>query len=410
MTSSEDVSSLKTEPLPEQLAQLVDINRVDLVSRYRRTLRQTLFTNRIQVRPAMVEILAKEEVEALLNFFHETLRPAEHGARLCQTGLSDEAMLRLNQTARRFFLTHLTGDEIIPALDLVEAYQNKVMQGYIRQLGKLILDEQERMRSALQVAVSRYMIEINEIQALAQEATEISKFKTEFIARIGHELRTPLGALLGMSEMLQQHVYGPLTPKQQDITQRMINNARALEQVFSELLDQSQIEAGQLRLRQENFSPDTLIKTVHASYLPLALEKGLTMRLKLDANLPSTVQGDAARVQQVMSNLVTNAIKFTEIGSVVIWGRRANERQWVFQIKDTGIGISEKDQAYIFESFRQVDETSGWKFGGVGLGLAIVHNLVTAMGGRVSVKSKIGQGSTFTVFLPLQPMNTEADT
>ena len=213
-----------------------------------------------------------------------------------------------------------------------------------------------------------------------------------------------------MSEMLQQHVYGPLTPKQQDITQRMINNARALEQVFSELLDQSQIEAGQLRLRQENFSPDTLIKTVHASYLPLALEKGLTMRLKLDANLPSTVQGDAARVQQVMSNLVTNAIKFTEIGSVVIWGRRANERQWVFQIKDTGIGISEKDQAYIFESFRQVDETSGWKFGGVGLGLAIVHNLVTAMGGRVSVKSKIGQGSTFTVFLPLQAMNTEADT
>ncbi|MCB0196814.1 MAG: hypothetical protein KDJ65_32985 [Anaerolineae bacterium] len=391
-----------TELLPELLARKIESYRADLMRRYQQALRQTLFTNRTQIRPTMLGKLAEAEVEALFNFFNQTLSGKAHGNHLGHIGLSDQTVLRLNQATRRFFITHLDGDMLIPALDLIDAHQNEVVHGFIEGQAKLIYDEQERMRSALQVAVSRYMVEIKEIEALAQQATEASNFKTQFIARISHELRTPLGALLGIAEMLQHEVYGPLTLQQHDLTQRIINNARVLEHVFSELLDQSQIEAGQLHLHSENFSPQALIDTVYANYLPLALQKGLAMRLKNDPNLPATVQGDAARIEQVVSNLITNAIKFTEIGSIVIRSRMANETQWAIQIKDTGIGISEKDQNHIFESFRQADETSGRKFGGVGLGLAIVHNLVTAMGGKVTVKSKVGHGSTFTVLLPLQ--------
>ena len=392
----EESPSIQAEPLPVLLAQQVDRNHADLVNQYRQTLHQTLFTNRTRVHPSSLKHLAMAEVDALLNFLHQAESGRLHGVHLCQTGLSHEAILRLNQVTRRFFLTHLDSDKILPTLDLIEPYLNEVVHGFIQQLNTITLDEQEQIRSALQVAVSRYVVEIEEVQSLAQQASEANQFKIQFIARISHELRTPLGALLGMAEMLQHNIYGPLNPQQQDITQRIINNAHALEQVFSELLDQSQIESGKLKLRNESFSPKSLVETIHANYLPLALQQGLTMRLKINPSLPPVAQGDPARVQQVISNLVMNAIKYTETGGVIIRSQRANSTQWSIQVKDTGIGISDKDEAYIFDSFHQVDQTGGWKFGGVGLGLAIVHDLVTAMGGRVTVKSKIGQGSTFS--------------
>ncbi|MCZ7672235.1 MAG: hypothetical protein M5U34_36490 [Chloroflexi bacterium] len=141
-----------------------------------------------------------------------------------------------------------------------------------------------------------------------------NKFKSQFIARISHELRTPLGAVLGMAEMLQENIYGPLNSQQQDITQRIINNAHVLKQVFTELLDQSQIESGKLKLRNESFSPRQIVEDIHSNYLPIALQKGLTVQLEMNPNLPSVAQGDPVRVQQVISNLVMNAIKYTETG------------------------------------------------------------------------------------------------
>ena len=181
---------------------------------------------------------------------------------------------------------------------------------------KLILAEQERIRGAMQVAIGRFTVEIKDIQEMAQRASEANEFKTRFIARVSHELRTPLGALLGMSEMLQQSVYGPLTPAQMDITQRIIENTRALERVFTELLDQSQLESGQLRLRQEEFSPRLLAHTIHENNLPTALRKGLTMQLVVDPQLPGTIFGDKVRIEQILSNLVINAIKYTQTGSI----------------------------------------------------------------------------------------------
>jgi signal transduction histidine kinase len=245
-------------------------------------------------------------------------------------------------------------------------------------------------------------IKVEEIQVLARKAIEANEFKTDLIARISHELRTPLGAVLGMAEMLQQDIYGPLTPAQHDIAKRIVNNSQALGHVFAELLDQSQIESGQLRLRADEFSPQALAQAVHSNCLPLAQQKGLALRVDVDPNLPVTVIGDKNRIEQILSNLVVNAVKFTDAGSVVIHVGTCNDTQWTLRVKDTGIGISPETQAHIFEPFRQADETTGRKYGGVGLGLAIVHQLVTAMHGTVSVESEVGRGSTFTVVLPLR--------
>lgn len=245
-------------------------------------------------------------------------------------------------------------------------------------------------------------LKIEEVQTLANQADEASQFKSRLIARISHELRTPLGALMGMSEMLQNNVYGPLSPAQEDITNRIINNAHLLERVFDELLDQSQIESGQLRLRHVPFSPQQVIEQVCANHLPLAERKGLVMEQQIDESLPHVVVGDEERVAQVVSNLIMNAIKYTPAGTVTVAARRGNNMAWEIEVKDTGIGISEEALAYVFEPFRQVEETVDRGYGGVGLGLSIVQQLVTAMNGRIQVASEVGQGSRFTITLPLQ--------
>ena len=202
--------------------------------------------------------------------------------------------------------------------------------------------------------------------------------------------------------MLQQNVYGPLTPAQMDITQRIINNTHVLERTFTELLDQSLLESGQLRIKNEEFSPHVLVKMVHSNNLPLALQKGLSMHVEVDPTLPDTLFGDSGRIEQILSNLVINAIKYTQNGTIEISARRDGSAHWLLQVKDSGIGISDDNLSFIFEPFRQADETVGRKFGGVGLGLAIVKQLVTAMNGDIRVESKIGQGSTFIVTLPLK--------
>jgi signal transduction histidine kinase len=397
----EDATPVQTDELVESFARQIRINQADLVNRIRQSLQETLFTNRAEMRPREVGAIAAEKVEMLISGLPHPELGVEHGVKLCRMGLSIQSVLGLVQATRRFVLATFERDLIPQALDAVDIYQNAVMRGYIEDREKLILSEQERIRGAMQIAIGRFTVEIKDIQAMAQRANEANEFKTRFIARVSHELRTPLGALLGMSEMLQQSVYGPLSPPQLDITQRIIDNTHALERVFTELLDQSQLESGQLRLKQDEFSPKVLAHTVHENNLPLALRKGLTMQLMVDADLPNALFGDKGRIEQILSNLVVNAIKYTQTGGIEMRLSLNGAEQWIMQVKDTGIGISEEDRAFIFEPFRQADESMGRKFGGVGLGLAIVQQLVTAMDGRIEVESKVGDGSTFRVILPL---------
>ena len=392
---------VQTDELVVSLAGRVQENRVDLIARYRRSLQENLFTNRTEVRPRELSAIAEEEADSLISTLPYPHLGVERGKKLCQMGLSEQTVLSLSHATRQFILAIFERDLIPLALDAADTYQNAVIRGFIQGREKIILAEQEQIRGALQIAVGRYTVEIKDIQALAQRTAESNEFKSRFIARISHELRTPLGALLGMSEMLQQNVYGPLTPAQMDITQRIINNTHVLERTFAELLDQSQLESGQLRLKREEFSPQVLVKMVHSNNLPLALQKGLSMHVAVDPTLPSVLFGDRGRIEQILSNLVINAIKYTQNGTIEINARSYGDTHWLLQVKDSGIGILDENLDFIFEPFRQADETVGRKFGGVGLGLAIVKQLVMAMNGEVHVESKIGQGSTFTVTLPL---------
>jgi signal transduction histidine kinase len=394
---------IQTDQMANSLAQCVESKHADLISIYLRSLQENLFSNRGEVRPRELADIAAKEVEALLSFLRDPLFPAfEHGSKFCEKGLSEQTLLGLAGATRQFFLAHFIGSDVLETLNIIGHYQNGMMLGFIKTREQIILEEQERIRGALQIAVSRYTVEIEEVQEIAKKASEANEFKSQFIARMSHELRTPLGALLGLAEMLQQSVYGELSPPQLDIVQRIIGNAQQLKQLFTELLDQSQIESGQLRLKEKSFSPHALAKKVHSNYLAMALQKGLSMHLEAAPNLPQTLTGDAGRIEQILSNLVVNAIKFTKKGGVTIRVSKGDSSQWIIEVKDTGIGIATKEQAQIFEPFRQADETTSRTYGGVGLGLAIVRQLVQVMHGSIQLESKLGQGSTFTVYLPIR--------
>jgi signal transduction histidine kinase len=239
---------------------------------------------------------------------------------------------------------------------------------------------------------------------LAQEATEANTYKTRLIARVSHELRSPLGAILGITEMMNCGALGPTSTEQHDATERVLNNTKYLQRLVGELLDQSRIEAGQITLEEVEFSPAEVARRVHSLLLSKAQEKKLTLTLDVDSCLPSTLVGDPTRIEQILFNLVNNAIKFTEKGSVDVKAYLSDQgatHEWALQVTDTGIGIPPDMHARIFEPFSQVDDSPARKHGGVGLGLAIVQQLVKLLEGRINLKSEVGRGSTFTVFLPL---------
>jgi PAS domain S-box-containing protein len=236
---------------------------------------------------------------------------------------------------------------------------------------------------------------------------EVERMKNAFIAVVSHELRTPLNAISGYAEMLHEGVYGNVTEQQHGIFDRILTNTRRLLYIVNDLLDQAQIEAGRLTIRMRPCQPAELVENVEDFMAKVAADRGVTLTSEIDPALPPALSGDATRLQQIIVNLLNNAIKFTEKGTVDLRLLRVNEDRWAIQVEDNGRGISEQDQKGIFEAFHQVDATSTREHGGVGLGLSIVKSLATLMGGDVALESKIDQGSTFTVTLPLVALDME---
>jgi signal transduction histidine kinase len=231
---------------------------------------------------------------------------------------------------------------------------------------------------------------------------EVEEMKNSFVAMVSHELRTPLNAILGYSEMLHDAFYGPLNDKQVNAADRILYNSRRLMDIVSDLLDKAQIEAGHLKMNNTYFSSAELAHGLHSVMDKFANDKGLDLSTCIDPDVPAEIYGDPKRIQQVLVNLVNNAAKFTETGSIRVHIYTAVDETWAFDVIDTGPGIAEEDQKYIFEPFRQVAETVTRSHGGIGLGLSIVKRLVDLMGGHISLKSSLGQGSTFTVCLPFE--------
>lgn len=238
-----------------------------------------------------------------------------------------------------------------------------------------------------------------EIQEKSRQLEVASQHKSQFLANMSHELRTPLNAILGYTEMMVDGLYGDLPEKAQTTLERVQSNGRHLLGLINDVLDLSKIEAGQLVLAAEEYSVADMVTTVMSATESLARTKKLALEADVAAGLPRGV-ADSRRLAQVLLNLVGNAIKFTDEGKVVIRAVRAGDN-FELSVVDTGPGIAPADQAKIFEEFQQVDNTSTRKKGGTGLGLSISRKIVELHGGRITVESEVGKGSTFKVTLPI---------
>jgi len=235
---------------------------------------------------------------------------------------------------------------------------------------------------------------------LYEQIEETSKHKSQFLANMSHELRTPLNAILGYSELLIDGIYGEIGEKAHGVLERLHTNGRHLLGLINDILDLSKIEAGQVTLSIGDYSISTLVNSVVTTTESLAREKGLALNTSIAEGLPLG-RGDERRLLQVLLNLVGNAIKFTEKGSVEI-SAGITDQQFLVSVRDTGPGIAEADQMRIFEEFQQVEGASTRTKVGTGLGLAIAKRIIELHGGTITVKSALGAGSTFHVTLPVR--------
>jgi signal transduction histidine kinase len=277
----------------------------------------------------------------------------------------------------------------------------------LRQLRVEFDDRLETMREAnRQLEIAR-----QEAEAARQRAEDADKSKTYFLANMSHELRTPLNAIIGYDEIMLGGMVGTFSPKQTELLGRIQHNSRRLLTLINDVLDLSKIESGSLEIYQSPMSPRKIIAESVENLRSLAAQKQISLSVELADNLPEAVLGDANKVQQILVNLVSNAIKFTDSGGVVVRARGVGKAEWQVEVKDTGIGMPREALTMIFEPFRQVDSTESRKHGGTGLGLSISKRLAEKMGGSIEVVSALGQGSTFTVTFPRVPVSeTASDT
>lgn len=234
-------------------------------------------------------------------------------------------------------------------------------------------------------------------------ALEASRLKSQLLANVSHDLRTPLTTILGYAQLLEMGAHGTLADKQRETIAGIIKSAKYLTDLVNDLLDQAKLEDGKLKLNITSFVPSEIVNQVQSNMSVPAHTKGLTLITDIGPDVPLTVTGDPDRVQQILANLVSNAIKFTQEGTVHVRLFRPDMKHWALQVTDTGIGIPQQEQAYIFEPFRQVDGSSKSDSAGTGLGLSIVKQLTVLMGGHILLESTEGKGSTFTIHLPLIP-------
>jgi signal transduction histidine kinase len=238
----------------------------------------------------------------------------------------------------------------------------------------------------------------DEIQDKSRQLAEASQHKSQFLANMSHELRTPLNAILGYTELIVDGIYGAPPEKMAAVLKRIESNGKHLLGLINAVLDLSKIEAGQLVLDLADYFLKNVVQVVVAAVEPLATDKKLAIKVDVATGLP-TGRGDERRLTQVLLNLVGNAIKFTDAGEVSIRGSSANG-SFNVAVRDTGPGISEADQAKLFQEFQQGDNSISRKKGGT-LGLAISKRIIEMHGGKISVESVVGHGSTFSLTLPV---------
>jgi signal transduction histidine kinase/HAMP domain-containing protein len=254
------------------------------------------------------------------------------------------------------------------------------------------------------------------LEEKAEQLSVSSQYKNEFLANMSHELRTPLNSLLILAKLLTENKDQNLSKKQVEFAQTIYSSGTDLLNLINDILDLSKVEAGKMEVNQSDVSMGEIRDFVQRTFKPVAEQKNLDFVIDIDPAVPSPIATDGQRLQQVLKNLLSNAFKFTERGAVTLAIRPAEATRRfasrsldraaggviAFEVRDTGVGIPREKQQLIFEAFQQADGTTSRKFGGTGLGLSISREMARLLGGEIRVESVPGQGSVFTLFLPVK--------
>jgi signal transduction histidine kinase len=293
----------------------------------------------------------------------------------------------------------IAGDEVLGVLDVQDSQPGRFTDAD--------LDVLQTLAGQIGIALQNAGL-FEDVQVATQRLREADQRKSEFLADMSHELRTPLNSIIGYAELMLMGI-SEMDPDTLEDVQAIYDNGRHLLKIINNILDLSKIEAGRMELNIEEVHVPSLIEEIKVSSAGLLVdkEKPVEMRTDVDDDVPS-IEADRVRLSQILNNLVGNAIKFTEKGSITL--RAYTEDGWVYmEVEDTGPGMTEEDLQEIFERFRRIEDSFTRRAEGTGLGLSITRYLVDMHGGTVDVESEVGEGSTFTVCLPIQHPETDVD-
>jgi signal transduction histidine kinase/CheY-like chemotaxis protein/CHASE3 domain sensor protein/HAMP domain-containing protein len=284
----------------------------------------------------------------------------------------------------------------------------RVQQEELQQANQELEERSRLLEDRNQVIVERNL----EIQTKAEELEVSTKYKSEFLANMSHELRTPLNSILLLSRLMAENNDKNLNPDQIESAQVIQSSGKGLLNLIDEILDLSKIEAGKMDLEYAHVPVHEICADMEALFSPIAREKNLSLNLDIPAEAPALIETDKMRLEQILKNLLSNALKFTARGSVTLRVATAPEHPGLvrFSVKDTGIGIPEEKQQVIFEAFQQADGSTRRKYGGTGLGLSISRELAKLLGGEIRLVSEPGNGSEFIVTIPVHPQEEKEQT
>jgi signal transduction histidine kinase/CheY-like chemotaxis protein len=344
-------------------------------------------------------------------------RISDHIAIAMQTARSRaQLQVLLEQTQAQTEELRVQHNELENANSELEAQAQKLQASEeelrVQQEELLEANRELEERAKLLEERNQVILERNlEIQRKAEELALSTKYKSEFLANMSHELRTPLNSILLLSRLLSENNEKNLDEEQIEYARVINNSGQGLLGLIDEILDLSKIESGKMTLEYLEVPISSITKDMQSIFGPMAKEKGIEFRVDITKEVPSKISTDKMRLEQILRNLISNALKFTSKGSVVlgIFTPKGKEGTIGFSVKDTGIGIPKEKQQIVFEAFQQADGSTRRKFGGTGLGLSISRELSRLLGGDISLKSQPGEGSEFTLFIPVEKPERAAE-